>query len=56
MKRYVEYPPSSDTSKKITEDNSDFCKRWYEKFGELRPQTMQGDEFMKRLKEMRDFE
>jgi len=56
MKRYIIQQPSSNSDKPNGQDNSDFCKRWYEKFGEPKPRTMQGDEFMRRLKEMRDFE
>lgn len=37
-------------------DRSDFYKRWYDKFGEPQTRTMRADEFMKRLKEMIDFE
>lgn len=56
MKRYIKTTPVSNSNNSDAVDNSDFCKRWYKKFGEPRPQTMSGDEFMKRLKEMRDFE
>ena len=56
MKRYIISKPSLDSDTSDSQNNSDFCKRWYAKFGEPKPRTMQGDEFMKRLKEMRDFE
>ena len=38
------------------EDKSDFYERWYAKFGPPQERTLPGDEFMKRLKEMVDFE
>lgn len=56
MKKYIRPKSSDDIKNHNSVDNSDFCKRWYAKFGEPKPQTMSGDEFMKRLKEMRDFE
>ena len=37
-------------------DNSEFYDRWYAKFGKPQPRTMSIQEFMKRLREMRDFE
>lgn len=38
------------------DDNSDFYRRWYAKFGDPQTRTLPGDVFMKRLKEMIEFE
>ena len=56
MKRYIDLTNSDKHNRSSSKDNSDLCTRWYAKFGEPRPQTMSKDEFMQRLKEMRDFE
>lgn len=49
--RYV-----SQDARKAHKDDSDFYERWYAKFGKPQTITLPGDEFMKRLKEMVDFE
>ena len=40
----------------LSEDSSDFYRRWYAKFGKPETITLPGDEFMQRLKEMVEFE
>lgn len=59
--KYHEYvdPMKDRTSKDDDEEErykADFYTRWYAKFGKPQARTMPADEFMKRLKEMRDFE
>ena len=50
--KYIPKDPPIDPK----DDHSDFYARWYAKFGKPQTRTLPGDEFMKRLKEMRDFE
>ena len=59
MKRRIEIKDRDKYIKKeVTRDpkKADFYERWYAKFGHPQDRTMPGDEFMKRLQEMRDFE
>lgn len=61
MKRRIEIVDrdkyiSNDQPIDPEDDHADFYKRWYAKFGKPQTRTLPGDEFMKRLKEMRDFE
>ena len=57
MKRYIKHDKQIEkVDNNEVEDNSDFYARWYAKFGKPQPRSMSKDEFMKRLKEMRDFE
>lgn len=46
----------SKDARKSYKDDSDFYERWYAKFGKPQNRTMPAGEFMKRLKEMIDFE
>lgn len=61
MKKYIKYESSDsnveqiDSKSKLT-DNIDFYERWYAKFGKPQPHTLSKDAFMKRLKEMKEFE
>lgn len=61
MKRYIinkdkNQLESSTQSDLDNFEDSDFYDRWYAKFGKPQARRMPADEFMKRLKEMRDFE
>lgn len=62
MKRRTEilnrdkYISTQDELSTMSEDSSDFYRRWYAKFGKPETITLPGDVFMKRLKEMVDFE
>jgi len=65
MKRYIksENVPEMttryndvDSESMHNKSDSEFFDRWNAKFGKPKPHTMRGDEFMKRLQEMVDFE
>ena len=57
MKRRIEIVDRDKYVKKPSQEpKSDFYERWYRKFGKPQTRTLPGDEFMKRLKEMCEFE
>ncbi len=49
---YIDKTPMSEEMK----EKEDFHERWVSKFGEPKYMTMRADQFLERLKEMRDFE
>lgn len=56
MKRRIQIVDKDEKQKKSKYVKDDFYDRWYAKFGKPETRTWRGDEFMKRLKEMCDFE